>query len=86
MAKIRIPKVFYDDHSTGRDLPAPPILHVLARHYVIDTDHPDAAELLDDAEFYCDPDGPIAGNNHENGYLGLASSARATVAALKRAK
>jgi hypothetical protein len=53
-----IPKGFYDDHTVGRDLPAPPIIKKTSRHYQIDGDHPDMAELVADAEFYADPWGP----------------------------
>jgi hypothetical protein len=85
MALVRIPKVFYDDHTSGRELPAPPVAVDGTRHYWIDANHADASELLEDAEFYADPAGPIAGNNAEPSYLGLASSARATVRALRNA-
>jgi len=52
MALTRIPKAFYDDHVGCRDLPAPTILKENSRHYWIDRDHPDCAELISDAEFY----------------------------------
>jgi hypothetical protein len=58
MKVIKIPQGFYDDHTIGRDLPAPPILHQTARHYWIDRDHPAFTELVKDAEFYVDPNGP----------------------------
>lgn len=48
MTETKIPKAFYNDHAS-RDLPAPPIIRETARHYVIDADHADAPELLDDA-------------------------------------
>ena len=51
---VRIPKMFYDDHVSGRDLPAPPVYHETARHYWVPVEHPDMAELLNDAEFYTD--------------------------------
>jgi hypothetical protein len=79
---VRIPKGFYDDHVSGRDLPAPPVVSETKRHYVIDADHEAAADLLDDARFYASPDGPCRDVNFDSGYLGLLSSARATVKAL----
>lgn len=54
----RIPRTFYDDHVLGRDLPAPPIIKEDRRHYWIDTLDANMAELIDDARFYADPDGP----------------------------
>lgn len=85
MRPTRIPTAFYDDH-TQRDLPAPPVMWKTTRHYVIDADHPDASELLEDAEFYSDVDGPIGGQNAHPSYLGLRRSATMTVAAIKGAK
>ena len=49
---VRIPKLFYDDHTEGRDLPAPPVVKETKRHYWIPSEHPDIGELLDDALFY----------------------------------
>ena len=57
---VRVPKVFYDDHTEGRDLPAPPVMHETERHYWLERGHPDMAELVNDAEFYADVDGPDA--------------------------
>jgi hypothetical protein len=78
---VRIPTVFYDDHTSGRELPAPPIVSATLRHYVIDADHADAAELLSDAKHYSD----VVEWAGDRDYLGLQSSARATVGALKAA-
>ncbi len=77
---IRIPKVFYDDHTNGRDLPAPPVLRTLARQYVIDADHPDIFELEDDAVHYSDA--TTWGNGIEQG--GIERSARATLNAIRQ--
>jgi hypothetical protein len=57
MRAIKIPKGFYRDH-VERDLPAPPVIAMAPRHYVIDGDSEHLAELINDAEFYADKDGP----------------------------
>ena len=75
---IRIPQAFYDDHTIGRSLEAPPIRHKFARHYWIDRDHPAFAELVKDAEFYVHPNGP------ERGWY--TAAARAFLAAVERGK
>lgn len=54
---VRIPRAFYDDHNE-RDLPAPDPVRETTRHVWIDPADPDFQELVDDAEFYADPDGP----------------------------
>jgi hypothetical protein len=79
---VRIPKVFYDDHTDGRELPAPPVLSETKRHYIIDADTEEAAELLDDARHYSG----VVDWAGDRDYLGLQSSARATVIALKAAR
>jgi hypothetical protein len=82
MKLIRIPQAFYDDHTSGRDLP---VLRQTAHHYIIDADHEDAPELFSDARFYADPSGPCRDVNFDRSYLGLLSSARATAKALSDA-
>ena len=89
MTVVSIPRRFYDDH-VDRNLPAPPVLTdaelihwgsrvgTTKRQYRIDADHPDAAELLNDAE-HC------AHQINWNVYRGLIMSARATIKALKEA-
>lgn len=73
-ALTRIPRTFYDDH-VNRELPAPPVVRKTKTHYWIDADHEHAEELADDAEVQIDiAEGPE--------YLGLRSSARATLRAL----
>lgn len=52
MARIRIPKRFLDDHEE-RELPTPDY-RSWRGGYVIDTDDPHFAELMDDAKYYCD--------------------------------
>lgn len=78
---IRIPKVFYDDHTSGRDLPAPPIVRETKRHYFIETEHPDIGELENDAVHYSDA--TTWGSGIELG--GFERSARATVNAIRQA-
>ncbi len=53
MARIRVPRLFIDDHI-DRGLPTP-ILYGNdgnGRQYIIDTDDPNLSELLDDARYY----------------------------------
>lgn len=71
--EVRIPRGFYDDHL-DRDLDAPPVLKTTSRGYVIDADHPDMAELRNDAEHY-------AGNGND-APLWLKSAAAALLRAL----
>lgn len=75
---IRIPTRFYDDHVDVGDLPAPPVLRATSRHYWIDLDHPDARELIDDAEFYLDSHGP------DLAPAGVVSGARGLLNAIRR--
>lgn len=49
---VRIPKAFYDDHASGRDMPAPPIVRETKQHYWIDSTHEHFAELMSDARHY----------------------------------
>lgn len=57
MRVIAVPPAFYDDHIE-RDLPASPVIRTVRGRYEIDADHPDFAELLDDAQHYAHPNGP----------------------------
>ncbi|MEP0149975.1 hypothetical protein [Roseibium sp.] len=68
-----IPPFFYNDH-VERDLPAPPILKVFRQRYLIDTDHPDFDELVDDARHYA--------NDGTDADPVLARTARALLKAL----
>jgi hypothetical protein len=54
-----IPTKFFDDHAE-RDLPTPSIIFgkPLAKQYVIAKDDPALPELINDAEFYADANGP----------------------------
>lgn len=76
--KAKIPRAFYDDR-VQRDLPCPAVLRTMRSHYVIPLDTPFSKDFLDDAEHYADQDGPTEIS------VGLKSSARATVRAIKRA-
>lgn len=77
---VKIPKRFYDDH-VARDLPAGKVVEDMPRHYRVELNAADYTELLSDADHYVwlgrtgdlDPE-----------YFGLVSSARATVAALRK--
>ena len=73
---IRIPRAFYDDHVGCRDLPAPPIVRETSRHYWIDTNHPDCAELINDAEFYINPY-VIGGMDGDTTHIGARAMLRA---------
>jgi hypothetical protein len=53
MNEKRIPAGFYYDH-VDRDLAAPPIIKVVGKSVVIDTDHEDFAELIEDAQHYAE--------------------------------
>lgn len=76
---IRLPKAFFDDHDE-RGLPSPEIVKTTKPHYWVRPDDPVLPELLSDAEFYCDPNGPDA-----EGLGGLKRSAKATVKAITAA-
>jgi hypothetical protein len=54
-----IPPKFYDDH-VERDLPAPAIIwnKGFGKQYVIAKDDPALPELINDAEYYADANGP----------------------------
>lgn len=54
MSIIRIPAGFYYDHTETRDLPAPPVIRKIGKSIEIDSDHPDMAELINDARFYAE--------------------------------
>jgi len=79
---IRIPKVFYDDHVIGMNLPAPEVIRETKSHYFIDSKSKDLAELLNNANHYSDCAG--IGWDFE-GQLGMQSSARATAKAIRNA-
>ena len=53
----KIPAAFYYDY-VDRELPAPPVLKRLGSSVWIDTNDPRLADLVADAQFYADEDGP----------------------------
>jgi hypothetical protein len=75
MNMIAVPAKFYDDHGE-RGLPTPEEIRRSGSRVWIRTDDPAIPELLSDARFYADRDGPD--------YLppGLKASAARTVAAM----
>ena len=77
---IKVPACFYDDHDS-RDLPTPRVISRTSRTVTVAVDDANLAELLNDAEYYADRDGPTAGDSE---YAGLRSSAQATVRAIKK--
>ena len=81
---IRIPKVFYDDHTVNLSLEAPPVVRETKRHYWIDASSKHLAELLSNASFYADPRCFDAKSSPEPGLFGLVASARATEEAIEK--
>ena len=55
MQTIKITKRFYEDHIM-RDLEAPPIVKETKSHIWIDATSEHLSELLDDADYYADPE------------------------------
>jgi hypothetical protein len=53
---VRIPQKFFDDHY-WRDLPTPEIVRKTKTHYFIRRDDPNWPELVDDGQYYADPNG-----------------------------
>ena len=84
MELIRIPKVFYDDHTVNLSLEAPPVVRETKRHYFIDASSEHLAELLSNASFYADPMCFDAKTSPEPGLGYLVASARATEAAIEK--
>lgn len=78
MAKLRLPKTFFTDHSE-RDLPTPTVIGETKKHFIVDDADPALTELLLDAEHYAHPYGPDCN-------IWLRSSAKATAEAIKKAK
>lgn len=72
----RIPITFFEDHAQ-RELPTPVIQHQTKSHYWIRADDPAIGELLSDARYYADKDGP-------DGAPWLIPAARALLKALGR--
>lgn len=77
MIAIAVPKRFIQDHGE-RDLPTPTIIEETARHYVIDDADPALPELINDAKYYADANGPDAAP------AGLKTAALALLSAIAR--
>jgi hypothetical protein len=78
MVRVRIPKIFYNDHR-DRDLPSPVVVNESKSHYWIDASDPDISELLSDATYYSTS---VGWSEQWDSIRGLVYSARATVKAL----
>lgn len=59
---VRIPDRFYYDHL-HRGLPTPEVQHQTKAFTWIKRDDPAIGELIDDARYYADKDGPDMGPN-----------------------
>ena len=57
MNVIKIPAAFYNDY-VDRELAAPPVQKRVGFSLWIDRDHPSFIDLVEDAKFYADHDGP----------------------------
>lgn len=77
---LQIPRRFIIDHE-ARELPTPVYAETSTRNIWIWSDDPALPELIDDAEYYCDPYGPGSGDRD---YIGVRNSARSMLKALKR--
>tara|TARA_Y100001963_G_C6594094_1_gene359359 strand:+ start:431 stop:694 length:264 start_codon:yes stop_codon:yes gene_type:complete len=81
---IKIPKRYYDDH-VDCDCIAPQIIRETKQHYFIDpTENDEMAEFRSRLNLYADS--YCTQDYWENGFSGVVLSARATLAALKKAK
>lgn len=75
---VDLPATFYEDH-VSRELPAGKVIEYLPRNKVrVELTADERAEILSDAEHYAD----WCGGGLDRSYIGLVSSARATVKAL----
>tara|TARA_R100001086_G_scaffold221416_1_gene138547 strand:+ start:2252 stop:2521 length:270 start_codon:yes stop_codon:yes gene_type:complete len=81
MQAIKITKTFYEDHIM-RDLPAPPVVKKTKSHIWIDATSEHLSELLDDADYYADPEsyGRAEFGSH---LAALIKSAKATKRAIE---
>jgi len=77
---LRIPERFYRDHA-DRDLPSGRIVSETSKGLVVELDPEAFKDLLSDAQFYVDMGVGAFGPE----FLGLISSARATIKALEEA-
>ena len=80
-ATFKVPARFYEDHRYQRECgQTGVIIKELARHYIVLLDDAAYYDLQSDADYYVD--GGVAEFGPD--YLGLISSARATLKALTR--
>ena len=81
MQAVKITKKFYEDHIM-RDLPAPPVVKKTKSHIWIDATSEHLSELLDDADYYADPEsyGRAEFGSH---LAALIKSAKATKRAIE---
>ncbi|WP_415907114.1 hypothetical protein [Oleiharenicola sp. Vm1] len=77
--------VFLRDHA-DRELPTPAIVREDRRRAWLSIDDPHLDELLSDADFYADPDGPAGRENRSLSPAGLKEAAARTAAAIRRAR
>lgn len=75
---IRLPRRFWNDRQE-RDLPMPKAIGWNKTHVTVDAADPVLADYLDDAEYYAD----IVNMSGDRDLIGIQSSARATVKAIK---
>lgn len=73
---IKLPQRFYDDHR-DRDLPSGAEVRRTKSHVNVDVTVGELAEIRSDAQHYVD-----IGHQLDREYLGLVSSARATLRAI----
>lgn len=78
MSLLRLPRLFFEDHG-NRDLPTPEPVRETKKHVFVRREDAAVRDLLEDAQFYCDPYGPDLAPR------GLIASARATVKAIQSA-
>lgn len=76
---IDLPVTFFSDRAE-RDLPMPKIVKRKGRHVRVAANDPALTDMLSDAEYYSD----VVKASGDSSYLGLQSSARATVKAIRQ--
>jgi hypothetical protein len=78
---IDLPIAFFTDRRE-RDLPMPTVIAYLKRKVRVAADDPVIPDYLSDADYYSD----IVRSSGDVSYVGLQSSARATVKAIKESR
>jgi len=76
---IKLPQRFFDDHS-DRGLPTPSVVKSNYTHVWVQANDAALPELLNDAQFYAEEAWDMGKE-----YIGIGSSARATVRAIQKA-